>query len=843
MPSAFRHVLVCAVVAAALVSFQGPASAETDGVADPAIEAIQREIDANGYSWTAKRNWTTDLSEQEFQRLLGARIPPEVLRRFEVLDADDFPIARDLPDSFSWRTLDGVTPVKSQGGCGSCWDFAAHSALEAMILIYSGVELDLSEQQILSCETGGFGCGGGWYSWAWNYIRENGSVDETCMPYEADDTVPCADESCEKVATCKRWIDIPRDVDAIKTAVLVGPVATTFTVYSDFGSYGSGCYDHEDTESINHAVAIVGWDDNKCGLGDGAWLCKNSWGEWWGDLGGFFWIKYGAAAVGTATQQVFYYAGDGIVHDAHTVDDATGDGDGWCDPGESITMAVALQNEIVSPERHNVMASLSSGSAYVTVTQSSANYGSMSPGETKWGLSSYVFTVDVFAPAGEIAEFVLEITADARYAGSDTFDIVLGATPIILVDDDGGEGTEAYFKAALDNNGYIYQNWNEQTQGPIPLAELERYTVVVWDCGWGGKPDSDNRSELSPFLDNGGRLLISGEDIGWSLVDAGNSASQQWYEDYLHADYVLDDSGFRDVAGVSGDPIGDGLSFTLNGADSAMNQEYPSEIDPRSGATAVFRYDGSAEGAIRYSTGHREVYFAFGLEGVTGSAMRDTIMRRSVEWLADGTWPDTEQPVVAVSYPNGGEEFEGGATPSILWTASDNVGVTSVDILRSWDSGATFPDIIATGEANDGIFVWTVQDSFNTTSRIRVVARDAAGLAQKDDSDGDFTAGSETGVPDDLERKLSLFQNAPNPFTLATSIAYSVPRVAHVEVMVYDVSGRLVRSLVDAELGPDDYMTHWDGRRDDGGEAAAGIYLYRLVADGRELTRKMILLR
>jgi len=362
MPSTFRHALLCAVAAVALASLLGPASAETDGTVDPEIEAIQREVDANGYAWTAKRNWTTDLSEQDFQRLLGARIPPEVLRRFDVLDADDFPIARDLPDSFSWRTLDGVTPVKSQGGCGSCWDFAAHSALEAMILIYSGVELDLSEQQVLSCETGGFGCGGGWYSWAWNYIRENGSVDETCMPYEADDTVPCADEFCEKVATCKRWIDIPNDVDAIKTAVLDGPVATTFTVYSDFGSYGSGCYDHEDTDPINHAVAIVGWDDNMCGPGDGAWLCKNSWGDWWGDLGGFFWIKYGAAAVGTATQQVFYYAGDSIVYDAHTVDDSAGDGDGWCDPGESIAMSVALKNEIVSPGRLNVAASLSSRS-------------------------------------------------------------------------------------------------------------------------------------------------------------------------------------------------------------------------------------------------------------------------------------------------------------------------------------------------------------------------------------------------------------------------------------------------------------------------------------------------
>jgi len=123
--------------------------------------------------------------------------------------------------------------------------------------------------------------------------------------------------------------------------------------------------------------------------------------------------------------------------------------------------------------------------------------------------------------------------------------------------------------------------------------------------------------------------------------------------------------------------------------------------------------------------------------------------------------------------------------------------------------------------------VWTVPDSFNTTSRIRVVARDAAGLAQRDDSDGDFTAGQQTGVDGGVGRKLALFQNAPNPFTLSTAIAYTVPRVAHVELRVYDVTGRVVRTLVDDRQEPDDYTVRWNGR----------------MADGRELTRKMILVR
>ena len=145
-----------------LIALALPAvGAEEQAATDPYIEALQREIDANGYSWTAKRNWTSDLSEEELLALCGTRIPPEVLRRLEALDPGDFPIARDLPDSFNWRTQGIMTAVKHQGGCGSCWDFAACGALEAVIKQNTAVELDVSEQQVLSCATPGYGCGGG----------------------------------------------------------------------------------------------------------------------------------------------------------------------------------------------------------------------------------------------------------------------------------------------------------------------------------------------------------------------------------------------------------------------------------------------------------------------------------------------------------------------------------------------------------------------------------------------------------------------------------------------------------------------------------------------------------
>jgi len=819
--------------------------AEESKAVDPEIEALQREIDARGAHWTAKRSWVTELSDEDFQTLLGHTVSPEEQRRIDAGYRPDFPTRRYLPPTYDWRDYGGVSSVKNQAGCGSCWDFAAIGALEAVVLINTSVEYDLSEQQILSCATPGYGCSGGHGAWVWSYIRENGAAAETCMPYEADDTVPCADGGCAKLVTCREWIDIPNDVDAIKSAVMISPITSGFEVYEDFSSYGSGCYEYVWGDYRGgHLIVIVGWDDSACG-GEGAWLCKNSWSSSWGE-DGYFWIKYGECNIGRSAQLVYYYDGTEIVCAGSELDDSatrTGDGDGFADPGETVDLTVTLRNDVCAASRTNVQATLSTASSHVSIDQASSSYGTLLAGQSAAGSPDYQFTVDEFAPVGEYAEFVLSITADGGYATADTFEVFLGTCPILLVDDDAGESTQLYFEGALDRNGYLYRVWNEQTDGDAPASELERYPVVVWDTGWGGSLGGTNRTDLSAFLDGGGTLMIGGEDIGWSLNYEGDPDKIDFYQDYLHATYIEDDSGYRSLTGIAGDPIGDGLSFTLNGPGSAMNQYYPSEIEPRSGASAVFEYGSGIEGALRYDTGHSLVYLAFGLEGITTTAAQDTVMRRCLEWLVD-EWPDTEQPTVSVLGPNGGEELPGGDPVEITWSASDNVAVTSIDILRSWDGGATFPDVVATGETNDGSFMWTVPDSSSENSRIRVVARDGAGLAWYDDSDGDFSVESGTGVPGGPgQRVLALKQNIPNPFNPVTRIAYSIPKPSRVMLAIYDVRGRLVRELVNDDLPANDYVAVWDGRTESGSRAASGVYFYRLSADNRELDRRMIMVK
>ncbi len=273
--------------------------------ADPApvdITAIQRDIEANGWSFTVDDHFTSTLTPEQRASLRGYAPPPgyeqELARNLVIL-----PVAKTLPSSFSWVNQGGVTPVKNQSTCGSCWAFAATAELESHMLIRYGVSLDLSEQQVVSCNTYGAGCGGGWATAAYNIFRYQGAVLEDCHPYLAQDPpgAPCLQNQFLKFAWSSGYRSIANDVTQIKTALLDGPVCTAIAAGPEFEAYASGCFDVIGG-TINHLVLIVGWDDRACNY-NGAWLIKNSWGPSFGEYG-YIWVQYGAAQTGYEVTQL-----------------------------------------------------------------------------------------------------------------------------------------------------------------------------------------------------------------------------------------------------------------------------------------------------------------------------------------------------------------------------------------------------------------------------------------------------------------------------------------------------------------------------------------------------------
>ncbi len=95
----------------------------------------------------------------------------------------------------------------------------------------------------------------------------------------------------------------------------------------------------------------------------------------------------------------------------------------------------------------------------------------------------------------------------------------------------------------------------------------------------------------------------------------------------------------------------------------------------------------------------------------------------------------------------------------------------------------------------------------------------------------------------DAPRVLTLAQNTPNPFNPLTKIAFALDQNGPVRLAVYDLQGRLVRTLVSEPMLAGEHTLVWDGRDDAGQQAASGTYVYRLTTDGATLSHKMTLVK
>jgi len=225
----------------------------------------------------------------------------------------DFPTSiQTLPAAFNWCDQYGCTPVKDQGACGSCWAFGTVGPLEARILMAEGATTTLSEQYLLSCNTDGWGCDGGW--WAHDYHQDMkppsesraGAVLESAFPYRAS-KVPC-EGPYNHPYRISSWHyvgdshSIPSE-DAIKQAIHShGPVAAAVCVGDAFQDYDGGVFQTNETcaDTINHAVVLVGWDDSQQ-----VWILRNSWGTSWGE-NGYMHIRYETSKVGFSANYITY---------------------------------------------------------------------------------------------------------------------------------------------------------------------------------------------------------------------------------------------------------------------------------------------------------------------------------------------------------------------------------------------------------------------------------------------------------------------------------------------------------------------------------------------------------
>ena len=275
---------------------------------------------ANNCGCNIKKTIDSNYSQKNFEYSLGLIFDYENNPYLE----DSIILTGDPPTSWDWRDIDGkdfTTPIRDQAVCGSCYAFAPIGALEALYNIINedpNIDIDLSEQFIVSCSYGypymNMGCCGGnpWYTIT--FLLINGVPLESCFSYQAVDPWgrdaldcpfgPPSNKPIKCSERCAEWqnqvikigpdsFNLINDINSIKIAISTyGPVVAGFKVYEDFKDYTEGIYEYQTGEFLGlHAVSIVGYNDDP-----GYWICKNSWGTDWGE-DGWFKIAYGECEI------------------------------------------------------------------------------------------------------------------------------------------------------------------------------------------------------------------------------------------------------------------------------------------------------------------------------------------------------------------------------------------------------------------------------------------------------------------------------------------------------------------------------------------------------------------
>lgn len=208
-----------------------------------------------------------------------------------------------------------MNPVKNQGGCGSCWAFAAADALSARHAVKNNELIDISEKHMLDCTypDSKDGCQGGNSDTAWrNVARKGVAGQESYHSYNArDDTCPSdsqfdANGFARKVfagthkedPTVHQYFTGKQDMK--EELFKYGPCVMYMGADSAFSRMGKGIWRCGSTR-INHAITVVGYGREN---GENYWMIKNSWGTGWGD-NGFGRISMDHCQLGSATGIIF----------------------------------------------------------------------------------------------------------------------------------------------------------------------------------------------------------------------------------------------------------------------------------------------------------------------------------------------------------------------------------------------------------------------------------------------------------------------------------------------------------------------------------------------------------
>ena len=491
-------------------------------------------------------------------------------------------------------------------------------------------------------------------------------------------------------------------------------------------------------------------------------------------------------------------------------------GDAVLDPGQVSTMAFELQNASTVMNAVGVTGTLAVvANPYVTVSDATGAFSdvAMNGGTGDNLADTFGLTVAAGAPQGY--EFTMLLTVETATGFERTFDLTwYVGLPEWRTHDVGGMYLTVTDQGII---GYMSQEGTEGSGMGLTGQGSGLFVGSFW-AGTGadyicnrdylGVSPGIETLEWNVVTDPNGRVkdntaVASEQAFGAIFSDSGHAAPKPLMvaqNSYAYADgpdnqfvileYVLTNGGATDLLNLY-----TGVFCDFDVANSGANV---------GGTDAVHNlsYINAADGGVG-------PYFGIALLGDPSSATNRTVINNETYVYATSSIEDSMK----------------------MRHLRATISVPTTDVAGDW-SCLTSKAVSVSGNGGTATVAYAL-----------VVADDLAGLlANVEAANAAYNPASPVG--EETPRKLvQLDQNHPNPFNPSTRISFGVPRDGHVELGVYDLSGRLVRTLVSETRTEGDHSVTWDGRSDDGGQAASGLYFYRLTTDGKTVSRKMTLVK
>jgi len=233
--------------------------------------------------------------------------------------------------------------------------------------------------------------------------------------------------------------------------------------------------------------------------------------------------------------------------------------------------------------------------------------------------------------------------------------------------------------------------------GGVALAD---YFAIDWFVGEESTADKTldaaEKQLLKNYLDGGGRLLISGAEIGWDIGRAASgNADLAFYNNYLKALYVSDGAGTYNFNGTTA--LLNGTTGTFgNGVNGYYNVDFPDVVNTNGGSELVLNYSGGTGGGagVGYKGNFRVLYFGFPIEAITDDNVRNNLFCQSASYLESGS----TLPVRGFLLTGRAEE----AVNTLQWVTTSEENTAHFFIERSID-GTHFQTISSSIEAKGSV--------------------------------------------------------------------------------------------------------------------------------------------